>query len=499
MDKNKLMFYDGRKAVGIWDEVGWTELNAGGTVPKETPAFYAAVMGWMYRCMSIYANAIASIPLDLIDQRGDVVDSTDDWQNVLGFMPNPEPLFWLLGAATGLSGKAYLYQSKNTFTVVKTLRPLAPYTVEWDDNKQLFTRTRNGKAPKDYEPTIFPDGEVSKAKETIGYIWLPDPDVEWGPPLKFPGAAAASAAGVQFNMDFAAQAFFKRGMMGITAFSVPAGTQKADKERFEESVNRVTMGVKNWFRTVFFEAGKIEPIPLGGNLDQLKDQTLTQEKREDMAAAWGIPLTKLLSTDASGLGGGGVSKSDDLRMYTDTALPALKNILRPLNEQILEPLGYELVERHEQMEIFQTSEQEKSTAFASYVSTFATNPALAMIIAPMLGIEIPEDVLTDLRKFISKDEKPEAPPMVPVPAGEPMANEAEDEIAGELMKWAAFEHKHGGKGRAFECKHIPPRLQVRIRTALRNGGDVDTIFAQAGGDVPALVLAEAINRLQKEG
>jgi hypothetical protein len=503
MRNNNIVVYDGRKAVGIWDEIGWTELTGQGAVRDGSASQYASALGWMYRCMSIYANAIASIPLDLLGPSGDVVDSTDDWENVLGFLSSPEPLIWLIAAAQGLSGKAYLYQSKNSYTVVKTLRPLAPSTIRWDENKKIFTRDVN--PPKDYPPTIDADGNVSKEKETIAYIWMPDPDVEWGPPLKWPGQAACAAAGVSYNMDRAVDGFFKRGMLHVTAFSVPPGTQPADKERFEEKVQRIASGVRNAFKTIFLEAGKVDAVDLGGGLEQLANQTLTQEKREDMAAAWGIPLTKLLSTDASGLGGGGVSKSDDMRLYNDTALPALVNILRELNRQIFKPLGYTLVECHERMEIYQTSETERVTAFSQYVDTFSKNPALALIIAPMLGIVIPDDVLSNLQKFIEEDKPKQVPPQLvpfsgqnnqPAPTD---ANAAGDEIASELMKWAAYEKKHEGKGRAFECKHIPARLQMHIRSLLKAGGDVDTIFMQAGTDVPALVLAQAINGLQKEG
>ena len=66
----------------------------------DTETFYTSRVAIVYRGMNIRANAVSSIPFDLINiKTGDVVDSSDDWQNECGFIPNPEALLWACEAA----------------------------------------------------------------------------------------------------------------------------------------------------------------------------------------------------------------------------------------------------------------------------------------------------------------------------------------------------------------------------------------------------------------
>jgi hypothetical protein len=243
-DKKKLygqnlVIYDGAKAVTIWGDEGWSILSGTDKERPDTEVYYSARVPIMYRAALLRANAVASIPFSLLKVKGgSEVDNTDDWQNEVGFMPNPELLFWLLEAAWTISGEAYLFKSMNSMKVVKTLRALAPATVKYNLPKNEFTRTVaqiegvTFTADKKYPPAIADDGTVAP-RESIVALWMPDPDVEKGKPLKWPGKAALQAMGVLFNLDDAATGFFKRGMLHTYAFSVPPGTQQRDKEEFE--------------------------------------------------------------------------------------------------------------------------------------------------------------------------------------------------------------------------------------------------------------------------
>jgi hypothetical protein len=50
---------------------------------------------------------------------------------------------------------------------------------------------------------------------------------------------------------------------------------------------------------------------IGEGIKELSDNALTQEKREDIAAALGVPISKMWASQARGLGGGSVVGQDD--------------------------------------------------------------------------------------------------------------------------------------------------------------------------------------------
>ena len=88
--------------------------------------------------MNIRANAVSSIPFDLINiKTGDVVDSSDDWQNECGFIPNPEALLWACEAALVVHGQAYIYQSKNGYNYPRIFKPLAPISIKYSGNHNI--------------------------------------------------------------------------------------------------------------------------------------------------------------------------------------------------------------------------------------------------------------------------------------------------------------------------------------------------------------------------
>jgi len=472
---DRLIAYDGQKAVTIWSEEGWTPLAAE-TVAANTAEWFAARVPIIYRGMTIRANTVASIPFDLVNLRGDVVDSTDDWKNTVGFMPAPETLFWLIEAAWTITGQAYLYQSKNSSRIVKIMRPLAPGGVSWNDNRQLFERA--GSPPKYYPAAVSPEGVVTKDLESIVYLWQPDPSVEWGAPSKYPGLAALHAMGVLYNMDEAAIAFFKRGMMKITAFVVPPGTQESDKQAFEEKVNQTLTGVKNFFKTIFLRAGQVQPVDLGGGLEGLANVPLTKEKREDVAIALGVPMSKLFTESAAGLGGGGVVQADDKRLILDTCLPDWLNIARILNQQVFEPIGYRLVERHEKMDEFQQSENERSSALSALVGAFSVNPKLAMILAPEVGIELSEDAIKALDEMLADDEaEPETEPetVVTTPVEQP---DADDEVQAEKARWMRKALKALEKGKSPNVEFITDVILPEIHQAIAEALALATDEAQ---------------------
>ena len=508
------------KAVTIWGDEGWEILSGNEKERPDTEVYYAARVPMVFRGMQIRADSVASIPYELVDDKTDkVVDSSDDWKNKCGFLPSPEMLLWLIEAAWVVSGRAYLYRSANADGYVKILRCLAPESVTYSPEKNQFSRKVKdelGTIDKIYPPSMDKDGNFAKG-EAIVYLWLPDPDVEKGPPLKFPGKAALQAMGVLYNLDDAATGFFKRGMLDTFIFSVPPGTQQRDKDELEDKVKNFLSGIKNAWRTLFINVEKITPVNIGGGLDKLANVPLTKEKREDISIALGIPMSILFSETARGLGGKGVVDADDRRLVDLTSLPDWKKIAKELNRQLLIPAGYRLVEHHEKMPIYQENEVDRSTALLNYTTAFNTNPEVAAIGSEIVGLKWNDETKAKVDKIIA-EKKALPPPTPPVAqtnptAGEPTAQANTQDMTAEkaafaeaIEKWQRFELNHLGKKSkpAFVTAGIPQEMIDSIQAAIVGCKTADDIRHCFKGVImpaqvdPALRLAIAQERLADE-
>jgi hypothetical protein len=532
-----LVAYDGEKAVTIWGDEGWTIMSGGDKERPDTEKFYAARVGIVFRAMQLRANGVASIPFDLVkvnDPKNpdddEVVESSEKWTNQLGFMPYPELLFGLIESAWILGGKAYLYKSMNTYKTVKILRLLAPDTVKYNVEKDIFSRATKAQLAQDkfYAPAIDKDGKLSQDAETIVALWMPDPDVERGEPLKYPAKAALSAMGVLFNLDDAATGFFKRGMLHTYAFQVPAGTQPRDKEELEEKVKSMLSGIRNAWRTIFTNIDVSKYVDLGGDLEQLANVPLVREERENVSIALGVPYSKLFSAEAKALGGKGVVDADDRRLIEDSCLPDWKHIARGINEQVLLPLGYRLQEHHERMSMFQENELDRGQALQAYTDAFNTNPEVAMIVSEALGFKLPDELV---KKFQAIVDRKNAEPKPVVVKGAPVAGPADQpkpdnpdlqgnvgsgdmeagkmaqEATVDLAKWQRKASKKVGQAVTFDSDAIPADVYAAIFAALpgcKTVEEVRAVFAEAepakvkAAD-PLLALAASINKLAEKG
>lgn len=494
-----IVVFDGTKAVTLWGDEGWDGVNA----PElDSISNLAARVPWMYRGAEIRANAIASIPFDVVDAvTGEIVDSTDDWQGAdrTEFLKDPEKLIWQIAASRTLAGKAYLRQAKNKSGYIKELKYLATGTVKLDIRKStqekrvIFSRVVTSITKYFYGAAGF-DGTPANDLETIVYLWMPDSDVEFGEPEKYPAKAAQKAAGVLFNMDTATSGFFARGMIHVTAFSVPGGTQPGEKEKLDTWFQNFASGVKNAFKTIFLNIEKMTPIDLGGGLDQLSNIPLTAEKREDICTAFGVPQTKLFNSSSGGLGGGGVVDEATRDLISDMALPEFNNIIRDLNKQVFLPIGLRIVEHHEKMQQFQESEKYRASTFTAYLDAFTKDAELALIMLDAAGLTLSDETYEEITKYIASKKSAPAPVVTVVdnavtpqpvdgapdaqvqPAVQP-AIKASASIIDELAKWERVAAKN--PEREFTCYNTPQVIVELVQRGLKAGDVPGDVFELA--------------------
>ena len=474
----KTYLFNGKKSIELlqYPDEAWTWLTGHSDSGESGVKDYFAAIPWLYRGIQLRADAVASMPFALW-RGGTETDTSDDWQNVVGFMPSPRRMLRLVEMSLCLTGMAYqsrVTQGANTIN----LRYLNPSTVQpkLDKDKGLvgFTRYISG-------------SQVVLQPDELVYYWLEDPYTEIGPPTSCPAKAALMASGVLANVDEFVAGFFSRGAIKATLLTVQGMPIEAERQRLTEWWKRVVSGVKNAFGAQVINADTIQPVTIGDGLEDLQNQSLVQEKREDIATALGVPQTKLFSSSASGLGGGGVVEQDDVRFLNDTVIPECEFIASVLNEQVFEALGYNLEFKPETLDAFQEDEARRSASYANYVNA----QMLPSIAAQILGIELPPGVeYADLdAEIIAKRERAERmAEMNPFMDGNQSKDEGDkgkDEPSKERVamredvnKWRTKALKRGaGKATPFDSDHIPAGLHGAISGALEGTRSLDEVRA----------------------
>ena len=406
------------------------------------------------------ADAVGSMPFAIYSGE-DIIDESEQWENKVGFLPNPRRTLRLLEMSLALMGRAYQYRVMQGRNTVR-LKYLNPETIrpKLDEDKGLigFIRT-------------LPGGQRFLPVEDIIYYWLEDPYKEIGPPDSCPGKAALMASGVLANVDEFMAGFFKRGAIKAMLLTVQGQPPPAERKKLEEWWGRVVSGVKNAFGAHVVNADQIKPVVVGEGLKELENNTLSSDKRNDIATALGVPVTKLFSGSAGGLGGGGIVEQDDFRFMQDTIVPECEFVASVLNEQVFESLGLRFEFRPETLDVFQQDEKERAGAFALYCQA-GMPPS---VVAEMLGLELPDGVSYDSLDEWELEKFERSAAVYGERMGQQQASNArddEDSFKSHLDKWQRKAVKRGpGKAVPFESEYITPALRAAIMGALEGTKD----------------------------
>lgn len=392
---------------GVWQEIG------GGAKTEETRKLEILFRSapWLRRAVNLLATTGADLPFQIFKwaetggPSGDAIDDSFQYTNKVGFLPMPRKLFWLLVASRTLTGKGYLWRGRNR-TNTTDLRYLLPTSItpRWGNkDKSVALIGWKRKYTADAESKVETEKDVPL--EDIFYTWMSDPFVEIGPAEAYPAKSALAAAGVLFDLDAFLSGYFGRGAIKTTILTVPANTKKEAKEELEDWFNRFMSGIRNAFRGKVFNADLITPVVIGEGLAELSDANLTKEKREDIAAALGIPFTKLFSTEARGLGGSSVVQQDDMRFLRETVIPEMQAIFEDFNEQVLHPAGYHIQVNTKAIDVFQEDERERSFALVNLTSSLNSNPEATKLAMNILGYELDKDDAKMLDALVAAKEQ----------------------------------------------------------------------------------------------
>ncbi len=443
----------------------WQYLR-GGTSGGDRAKLHRAVP-WLFRGVDLRADAVADMPFVVF--RGETEhDNSKDWQNKVGFLPHPRDVLWLVEAALVMWGYCYLEQGRNIGKRLKELRYLLPTTVRPEIDPEVgltgFTRSLGGKT-------------LQLDISDICYFWNPDPFVEVGPPESSPAQASLAAAGVLYNVDEFAAAFFARGAIKGTLLTVKGNPPEQEKERIKSWWERLFSGIKNAWSDAVVNADAVMPVVVGEGLESLEKSDLTRSKREDIATALGIPHTMLFS-DAANYA---TAERDTLNFYDMTIKPECAFIQEVLNEQVFEPLGYQLRFQPEALPVYQEDEQQRSTSLASLRAS-----GLPLLMAmDILGYELSEEQRAELEK-VEAERQAQAAALArqfgDSGAQDSRNRDDDDPANSELRTWRrwALKRIQAGKPlREFRTAHVAPALAAAIAGALEGceaPAEVDAVF-----------------------
>ena len=453
----------------------------GGEPTGELADYYAKV-SWCFRGVDIRAKTIKSLPFIIENSRGKQIDNSKEYQNVVGFLPKPKAVFGLIEMALTVWGYGYLYKQPNILgTKTWGVRYLLPTDIspQWQKDAAGNVTGLAGFKRRKLDQVLTLD--------EIVYFWQDDPFIEFGPPNASPLKAAAAAAGVVLNLNRFAALFFERGAIKGTLLAMQGNPPQQEKERIKSLWGRIMKGLANAFGEMVINADSLKPIVVGEGLEALSDKNLSQEKRESIATALGIPHSILFS----GAANYSVSQQDEVNLMTQTIIPDAEFIDEILNEQLFISAGYKIRHTPETLDIFQEDEAARSASMSQFMDALdkASSLEMAQALFMIFGMEIADEAMLLIENhFAAKEERaaemserltqpPGQPPANPPPNGN--GSQPPEEKRTDLDRWRtkALKAIKAGKAPAvaFESDEIPLALQGAIAGALEGAATAEQI------------------------
>jgi len=339
--------------------------------PTSNPLHIYATVAYLYRCIDVRANALLAMPWSIYRGYTELVrHDVDEWPKELAAFASLEELLWQTEAALCLVSEAFWYKRRSRLGVTN-VRWLDPSTMSpvWGVDSITAFKRQVGVAVSNLSVEDIVYLRMAGVSETM--------------PRPAPAHAAMSAAGVLYNVNEFAAAFFKRGAIKATLLTVEGNPPPAERERLKAWWQRFFTGINKAFAAEVVSAA-VTPVVIGEGLSELTNTELTATEREEIATALGVPHSLVMSNAANFA----TAEADRLTFYDMTVVPQANTIARQLNAQLFAPAGMRFEWHPQELQIYQADENERASAFATYVNAGIKQS----IAAQMLGLNLPEGV-----------------------------------------------------------------------------------------------------------
>jgi hypothetical protein len=508
----KTIYFDGNKSVNIpvdFDsDFGWDVTGAMNKI--KDPQLYAGVAA-VFRAAHINADALASLPFALVDERGEEYDNSEAWENKVGFMPNPRELLrlWRLSLFATNQAYGYIDRTKRGGRTIQELRYIAPTTIHIQagaDGIEKFVRRLAGQKDITWRPD----------DPRLFYALRRDFDTELLPSENTEFRACLNSAGIMFYADSFIRDFFARGGIKPTMLMVKGVPRPEDQVRLEKYWDKLIRGLTKVVGKVF-NAESVDPVVIGAGADDLKDTALYRQAIENVAMATGIPLSLLLANSANYA----TAQAEYASWFRDSVVPWAEFVADSMNERIFERMGLTMEFRPEAAEPGQEEEVRRAQAARTYYDILAAGgyPQPMKLAFQIVGVDLPQDVDIETLDVAREQAQPiprtSSGPVIPAEQ-QPEAEQAEAAPAvraaltfeqfEEMKVWRdkAFRALKNDKPQPidFDVQTIPAPLAADIRVKLagvKGERDIRAAFEiepeQAAQPAELLTLAEALNRL----
>lgn len=353
--------YDGVKSVPL---ASWHPLMDDDThAVSLSPAAAHCYIPYVYRGVDMRAKLVSAMPWRLVratNGRGKLTDGRD-----VSHLPEYAPLvrgmrhrLYITEASLCLYGAAYWVKETDRRRRIHP-RFLLPMSINpiYDGYTGLlgFERT---------------DGLGMRrlGLDDVVYIWQPSMSVEIGPGVA-PVEVALRAAGVLANLAEFTAGYFKRGAVKATLLTVENNPSKEELTRLEQWWRRLVSGVRRSWESVAIRS-TVKPVVIGDGLEALAHKPLTDEQRQDICAALGVPHS-LIAADAANYA---TAQQHWLEVHEATVTPEALLIQDALNEQLFEPLGLCFEFLPHKLEVYQYAQLEMATRVMQLVGNVLTVP-----------------------------------------------------------------------------------------------------------------------------
>lgn len=413
MTKFDYYFYDGNgmKSVTLDGDEGW--VIHGENAPATTLETYVNRLGWLRRAVGLVADTAKGVPF-AITVKGKDFDTSDAWENKLGFLPNPRRLIEQISRSMIVYGNGYAFPNVNPANYVKSVDYWIPSSVE------ILRDTKTNRV------TGFKRNKQDYQLESVIHFWPASEQVEDGPNPSSAALSALFAAGALYNMGEFVARYFDSGAVKVTLLAVKTN-DKNEAVKIGDWWRKFVSGKNNAFQNRVINADMVDPKVIGDGLNDLENSELSRSSVEAISGALGVPQSMLMSNAANYA----TARVDQYNLYNTTVIPICERIADVLNEQLFTKQfkmdGYKIEFRAESLDAFHEDELTRAGAYSSYVNA-KIKPSIA---AQIVGIELPNGVeYADL----DPEPTPEPPPPMVVNNNAPRV-QSDPEDAEELRRW----------------------------------------------------------------
>lgn len=288
---------------------------------------------WFYRAIETRAQNTPTIPYGVYRTGADEPIATEKEPEKV---PAIVDIFHLIEAWTAdldMYGKACAWWQNGEWVRLHP-RTITPEYDRQTGEIKYWTRRIDGASVR-----IYPD-------EPFLWLVVPPRAKEVGEGVGA-GVRALLAATSMHNMDQYEANFWKNGAKNDIIVEVPDWFTLTETEQEREKRGWISQ-IRSWLPKFTSKDTKIHQ--LNQNMKDLAMDALTAKQRQNIAVAFGLPMSVIFS-DAANFA---TAAMDDWHIYDKTLVPFVRTILAPqLNKQLLEPNGYVWRVEEQRLEVYQ--------------------------------------------------------------------------------------------------------------------------------------------------